>query len=476
MKNVYVLILITTIILIGGLLTYIHYNQKTFLVNTTQISKGDIEYITKPPSEFYGPTYIGKIPGLKIIVTLSNSSVKMCETLWMKVKLIGEKAYSVRLLRMTVMNSKGQKVYDTYIWLPHRTLTPGTGTFQEKVYNFAWKASKHPSANIDVLPGNYTFIIKAIVDEREIYVKGSIKVVEDSMEGHVKFKIFHGEVVDDSKESSGAYYVFVNLRSFERDFGRWLTYMALTKDFEWWVREFSIGAAKAAQRVKEVYRKVLVERNGTLVPIKPEELKEIILKEKYFPIYEWWFADLWKEVTGACIPTSFIEVMIGDKIYGVFSTSSYKCIEQYNKVLKLGGKFDLIVVWVSNELKLEQKDFETIPGWGSIYSLNSGVVRKLLKVIELSGFWDRIWLSLSILSVGSNVGSLSKHDNSSGVNVKVIVDELLNRFPNAVKIRLPPSNVDAIIFVKLTHLNEMLSSLKSKGVIVGVPLNYIVIF
>jgi len=80
--------------------------------------------------------------------------------------------------------------------------------------------------------------------------------------------------------------------------------------------------------------------------------------------------------------------MIGDEIYGVFHTHSHGCIEQYRKVLELGGRFDLIVIWVGDELKPVQGDFKTITGWSSIYSLDSGLIKKLLKVIEFAGFWN----------------------------------------------------------------------------------------
>lgn len=81
----------------------------------------------------------------------------------------------------------------------------------------------------------------------------------------------------------------------------------------------------------------------------------------------------------------------------------------------------------------------------NIYSLNSGFVRKLLRVIELSGLWNKTWISISII----------------GVNIKDVVNELVSLFPDAVKIRLSSSKTDAIVFVKLTHLNEVLNLLES---------------
>ena len=96
----------------------------------------------------------------------------------MKVGLLGKNAYNVKLLRMSVMNSEGQKVYDVYVWLPRRTLTPRTKVPQEVTYYIVWKALKHPSANIEITPGNYIFIIKASVNGKEVIVKGIIKVVK----------------------------------------------------------------------------------------------------------------------------------------------------------------------------------------------------------------------------------------------------------------------------------------------------------
>ena len=59
------------------------------------------------------------------------------ETLWMKVKFIGEEVYNVKLLRLSIMNSKDRKVYDTYVWLPHRTLASGAKVLQEETYKIA---------------------------------------------------------------------------------------------------------------------------------------------------------------------------------------------------------------------------------------------------------------------------------------------------------------------------------------------------
>ena len=185
---VYAVILLA--LLVGGVYGYTWYSNsnsnykplyETSGVNVQTVPQhveGHIENITKPPSKFHGPTSTEEIPELKINVTLSNSSVKIGETLWMKVRLLGKNAYNVKLLRVSIMNSEGQKVYDVYVWLPRRTLTPRTKVPQEVTYNIIWKASKHPSANIEITPGNYTFIIKANANGKEVIVKGIIKVVK----------------------------------------------------------------------------------------------------------------------------------------------------------------------------------------------------------------------------------------------------------------------------------------------------------
>lgn len=155
----------------------LYETNKAGTQNTSQPVKGHMENVTKPVSEFRGPTFTGEVSGLKIIITLSNSSVRVGETLWIRVKLIGKDAHNIELLKMSIMNSKGQKVYDAYVWLPHRALAPGAKAPQEETYNIAWKASKHPSANVEITPGNYTFIIKATVSGKEAVVRGVITVV-----------------------------------------------------------------------------------------------------------------------------------------------------------------------------------------------------------------------------------------------------------------------------------------------------------
>lgn len=144
---------------------------------TVSAMEGHVGDIAKPPPRFRGPTFTTEVQGLKIVATLSNPSVRVGGTLWIRVSLAGEKASCVNSLRVIIVNSKGQKVYDVHTWLPHGTVTPGTQGSQGETYNIVWKASKHPSANVEVTPGNYTLIMKAVVNGEEATVKGTIEVV-----------------------------------------------------------------------------------------------------------------------------------------------------------------------------------------------------------------------------------------------------------------------------------------------------------
>jgi hypothetical protein len=144
----------------------------------SQPFRGHIENISKPSARFYGPTFTKETTGLRVTVMLSNSSVKVGDVLWIKVKLVGEKAHDINHLRFSIINSRGQIVYDTYVFLPHRTLTPGASTPQEEAYNIAWKALKHPSGNTEITPGKYTFIIKIGVGNNEVLLQGLVNVVK----------------------------------------------------------------------------------------------------------------------------------------------------------------------------------------------------------------------------------------------------------------------------------------------------------
>lgn len=152
-------------------------SAKASTQTASQTMEGRVGDIAKPSPRFRGPTFTTEVQGLKIVATLSNPSVRVGGTLWIRVSLTGEKASCVNSLRVIIVNSEGQKVYDVHTWLPHGTVTPGTQGSQGETYNIVWKASKHPSANVEVTPGNYTLIMKAVVNGEEATVKGTIKVV-----------------------------------------------------------------------------------------------------------------------------------------------------------------------------------------------------------------------------------------------------------------------------------------------------------
>jgi len=152
-------------------------STETSTRTSSQTMEGRVESVAKPPLRFRGPTYTAEVRGLKIVATLSSPSVRVGGTLWIKVSLTGKKAGSVNSLRVIIVNSEGWKVYDVYTWLPHGTATPGTQGTQGETYNIAWRATKHPSANVEVTPGNYTIIMKAMVNGEEVVVKGTAEVV-----------------------------------------------------------------------------------------------------------------------------------------------------------------------------------------------------------------------------------------------------------------------------------------------------------
>jgi len=133
--------------------------------------------ITVITAEFNGPRFTGSLEGLRLEVALSSSSVKMGETLQMRVNLTGPKAWNVGLLRFAVTNSNGEKVYDVYIALLHRTLAIGEEYPQEDVFYLDWEAKKSPTAgNVEVSPGSYSFTMALEVEGKELDVRGTIEV------------------------------------------------------------------------------------------------------------------------------------------------------------------------------------------------------------------------------------------------------------------------------------------------------------
>jgi len=130
--------------------------------NGSRITLSEARVTTTPQSiEFRGPVASGEVPGLKVTVYLSNNSVKVNETLWIKVVFEGEKAFFSDYIKLYVLNSGGEKVYGLAMVHPHPTLPLRFEPPKNISCILSWKAVKDPYLKVDVTPGNYTLTIEA---------------------------------------------------------------------------------------------------------------------------------------------------------------------------------------------------------------------------------------------------------------------------------------------------------------------------
>jgi len=130
--------------------------------NGSRITVSEAQVATTPPSiEFRGPVASEEALGLRVAVYLSNSSVRVNETLWIKVVFEGEKAFFSDYIILYVLNSRGEKVYGSGIVHPHPT-PPLRFELPKRIsYILSWRAVKDPHFKVDVTPGNYTLAIEA---------------------------------------------------------------------------------------------------------------------------------------------------------------------------------------------------------------------------------------------------------------------------------------------------------------------------
>uniref|UniRef100_A0A7J2U107 Uncharacterized protein n=1 Tax=Ignisphaera aggregans TaxID=334771 RepID=A0A7J2U107_9CREN len=117
--------------------------------------------VTSPSIEFRGPVASGEAPGLRVVVYLSNDSVRVNGTLWIKVVFEGEKAFFSDCIMLDVLNSRGEKVYGLAMRHPHPTLPLRFEPPKNISYILSWKAVKDHYLKVDVTPGNYTLAIEA---------------------------------------------------------------------------------------------------------------------------------------------------------------------------------------------------------------------------------------------------------------------------------------------------------------------------
>jgi hypothetical protein len=130
--------------------------------NASRITVSEAQVATTPPSiEFRGPVVSEEVLELRVVVYLSNSSVGVNETLWIKVVFEGEKAFFSDYIILYVLNSRGEKVYGTGIVHPHPTPPLRFEPPKRISYILSWRAIKDPHFKVDVTPGNYTLAIEA---------------------------------------------------------------------------------------------------------------------------------------------------------------------------------------------------------------------------------------------------------------------------------------------------------------------------
>jgi len=89
---------------------------------------------------------------------------------------VGEKAYYVGEVMLTVINLKGEKVYAIVNVHPHVTIGPGFTPSQEDVRELSWTAIKDPYFNVDVTPGNYKIVIEVNVSGEKIVLNETVTV------------------------------------------------------------------------------------------------------------------------------------------------------------------------------------------------------------------------------------------------------------------------------------------------------------
>jgi hypothetical protein len=123
--------------------------------NGSRITLSEAQATTTPQSiEFRGPVASGEAPGLKVAVYLSNNSVKVNGTLWIKVVFEGEEAFFRDYIMLDIFNSRGERVYGLAVMHPHPTLPLRFEPPKNISYTLSWKA-------VNVTPGNYTLAIEA---------------------------------------------------------------------------------------------------------------------------------------------------------------------------------------------------------------------------------------------------------------------------------------------------------------------------
>ncbi|MEM2950650.1 MAG: hypothetical protein QXV52_06125 [Nitrososphaeria archaeon] len=84
------------------------------------------------------------------------------------------------MLKVTIINFRGEKVDEFGILLPRPTTAPGEE--RAKIYgNFTlilWHVRKLSPINMEIVPRNYTIILESTVEGKKLTTKIPIKVIE----------------------------------------------------------------------------------------------------------------------------------------------------------------------------------------------------------------------------------------------------------------------------------------------------------
>lgn len=141
---------------------------------TTTITNSITTTPPSPPTEFKGPTLANETSKLKLVVTLSDSSVNLNGYLWVRFNLTGAEIINASQVELDVFNSQNQQVQGLAYQLGHTTQTPQPGP-QGQIGTLHWQASADPYFKVDVTPGTYTLIIE--VKWENLTIKTTVNVV-----------------------------------------------------------------------------------------------------------------------------------------------------------------------------------------------------------------------------------------------------------------------------------------------------------
>ncbi len=204
-------------------------------------------------------------------------------------------------------------------------------------------------------------------------------------------------------------------------------------------------------------------RFGEIIDPEPEPGNYfIILKNKDFPtviIFDYPpHEELYKEL-GNCFLDTFIGFVIDNESFRGFWKSGAGCLKSYiNYVRNHEKELNITIIWVSQDLVPGSKDYRELYGWGSVWTINSKFVGKLIKILELAGLSEIIWLEVGIFARGP-------------VNAKQAVEIILEKLPRDIVMRATAHDEGIGVMLvkpKLEALSRVLEVVKDLGIALGI--------